>query len=371
MSDTLRTPLYDAHVALGAKMMPFGGFDMPVQYSGIMAEHHAVRQAAGLFDVSHMGEVFVTGPNAFAFVQNLVTNDASKLVPGRAMYAAMCHETGGIVDDLLVYMLGEERYLLVVNASNIDKDWAHMQAHNAVGATLENRSDAIGLLALQGPRAFAIFEAATGIDASDIPYYHFRDLGAGALVGSSLAIVSHTGYTGEQGLELYVDAGRVAALWDLLMAAGADEGLLPAGLGARDTLRLEAGFSLYGNDLSDTTTPLEAGLGWITKLDKGDFVGRGALAAQKAAGVPRRLVAFVMQDRCIPRHGQPLVDADGVAVGEVTSGTQSPTLGKGIGLGYVPNTPDYTAVGSAVRVAQRGTAFAGTVRKPPLHKAGV
>jgi len=368
MPDVLRTPLYDVHRALGAKTMPFGGFEMPVQYSGILAEHRAVREAAGLFDVSHMGEILATGPQAFAFVQHLVTNDAAVLVPGKAMYTAMCHATGGIVDDLLVYMLGENRYLLVVNAANLAKDWTHMNAHNPMGATLENLSDGVALLALQGPKAFAIFEKATGIDASDIPYYHFRELAPGTLVGSTFALVSHTGYTGEQGLELYVDAGQAVELWNALMAVGEADGLLPAGLGARDTLRLEAGFALYGNDLTDETTPLEAGLGWITKLNKGDFVGREALVAQKEAGVPRRLVAFTMDERCIPRHGQPLVDESGETIGEVTSGTQSPTLGRGIGLGYVPNTPEHTAVGSRVRVAQRGTSFRGTVQKPPLHK---
>ena len=368
MPEPLRTPLYDTHVALGGKMVPYGGFAMPVQYRGIVAEHLAVRTAAGLFDVSHMGEVLASGPQAFAFVQHLVTNDVSRLVPGKAMYAAMCHETGGIVDDLLVYQLAPERYLLVVNASNIGKDWAHMNAHNPMGAALENLSARVGLLALQGPKAFAIFEKATGLDASDIPYYHFRDLAPGTLVGSTLGLVSHTGYTGEPGLELYVDADKVEDLWNVLLAAGDTEGLVPAGLGARDTLRLEAGFSLYGNDLTDETTPLEAGLGWITKLDAGDFVGRDALLRQKEAGVPRRLVAFAMEERCIPRHGQALVDEDGAEIGVVTSGTQSPVLGRGIGLGYVPNTPAHTAVGAAVRVAQRGTSMRGSVRKPPLHK---
>jgi aminomethyltransferase len=363
-----RTPLYEVHRHLGARMMPFAGYEMPVQYSGILDEHRAVRERAGLFDVSHMGEIRATGPGAFAFVQGLVSNDAGKLTDGRAMYAVMCHDDGGIVDDLLVYRIAEDDYLLVVNASNVEKDWAHMNAHNAAGADLENISDEVALLALQGPKAFEIAERATGLSLSDLPYYHFRVPAPGALVGSRFAVVSHTGYTGEAGLELFVDAGRAEALWGALMEAGAEVDLRPAGLGARDTLRLEAGYSLYGNDLTDTTTPLEAGLGWVTKLDKGDFVGREALAQQKEAGVPRRLVAFVMEDRCIPRHGQTLVDEAGQTLGEVTSGTQSPTLGRGIGMGYVPNDPRYTAPGSAVFVEQRGQRFRARVAKPPLHK---
>jgi len=363
-----RTPLYEVHRRYGARMMPFAGYDMPVQYSGIIDEHRAVRERAGLFDVSHMGEIRATGPNAFAFVQGLVSNDASKLTDGRAMYAVMCNERGGIVDDLLVYRLAEDDYLLVINASNVEKDWTHMTAHNAAGASLENISDDVALLALQGPKAFEIAEKATGQALTDLPYYHFRVASPGTLAGSRFGIFSHTGYTGESGLELYVDADRAEALWNALMEAGEPLGLRPAGLGARDTLRLEAGFSLYGNDLSDDTTPLEAGLGWVTKLDKGDFVGRDALVKQKEAGIPRRLVAFVMEERCIPRHGQALVDGEGQPLGEVTSGTQSPTLGRGIGMGYVPNDPRYTAPGSEVYVEQRGQRFRACVAKPPLHK---
>ncbi len=246
-----RTPLYETHRRAGARMMPFAGYDMPVQYTGILDEHKAVRERAGLFDVSHMGEVRVTGPHALDFVQHLVSNDAAKLTDGRAMYAVMCHPEGGIVDDLLVYRIAADDYLLVINASNVDKDWAHMNAHNHVGAALENLSDRIALLALQGPEAMAIAERATGLTFSDLPYYHFRMLAPGALMGSGFAIASHTGYTGESGLELYVDADRAEALWDALVAAGAEAELRPAGLGARDTLRLEAGYSLYGNDLTD------------------------------------------------------------------------------------------------------------------------
>ena len=363
-----RTPLYDAHRALGARLVPFAGFEMPIQYAGIVAEHRAVREHAGLFDVSHMGEVFVTGPHAEAFVQGLVTNDASKLTDGKAMYAVMTDDDGRALDDLLVYRIGPERFLLVVNASNAEADVAWMQAHNTASADIDDASDRIALLAIQGPKAMGIVEKAAGITVSDIPYYSFRVLEPGTFFGSDLAIVSHTGYTGEPGLELYVDADRAEAVWNALLDAGRADGLVPTGLGARDTLRLEAGFCLYGNDLTNETTPLEAGLGWVTKLDKGPFVGRDALARQKADGVPRRLVAFVMDERAIPRAGQPLVDAEGNALGTVTSGSQSPVLGRGVGLGYVPNDPAYTAPGSAVYVEQRGGRFRATVRKPPLHK---
>ena len=363
-----RTPLFDTHVRAGARMMPFAGFEMPVQYSGILDEHRAVRERAGLFDVSHMGEVMARGPHALAFVQALVTNDAAALTDGKAMYATMCGADGGILDDLLVYRISDEHFMLVVNASGTEKDFAWMQAHNEAGADLENVSDDVALLAIQGPAAIGIVERASGLTLSDIPYYSFRVIEPGAFFGSRFAVVSHTGYTGEPGLELYVDADRATAVWEALMDAGKDAGLLPAGLGARDTLRLESGYCLYGNDIWDETTPLEAGLGWVTKLDKGDFVGRDALVRQKETGVPRRLVAFVMDERCIPRHGQALTDEAGEVVGLVTSGSQSPALGVGIGLGYVPNAPEHTAPGSPVYVEQRGRRFRGTVRKPPLHK---
>ena len=371
-----RTPLYDAHVRLGARMMAFGGYDMPVQYpAGILAEHRAVRESAGIFDVSHMAEIRASGPGALAFVEALVSNDAARMPTpdatglGRAMYTVMCTDAGGIVADLLVYRMGADDFLLVVNAANHAADVAWMHAHNDAGARLDDLSDGVALLAIQGPKAFEIVARATGIDASDIPYYHFRQSAPGALFGSQMGIVSHTGYTGEAGLELYLDADCAVAAWDALLRAGADDGLLPCGLGARDTLRMEAGYSLYGNDLSPATTPLEAGLGWVTKFDKGDFVGRDALAAQKATGVPRRLVAFAMQERCIPRHDQTLVGADGAEIGVVTSGTQSPTLGVGIGMGYVPNTPAFTAPGSEVWVEQRGRRFRATVVRPPFHTA--
>ncbi len=367
MSDApARTPLYDEHVRRGARMMDFGGWAMPVQYSGIIEEHHAVRQAAGLFDVSHMGEIWVTGPNATAFVQHLVTNDASKIADGQAMYSAMCNESGGIVDDLLAYRFTEERWMLVVNASNIDKDWHHMQAHNPMDAELSNASDATSLLALQGPKAHAIASRLAGFDTSEIPYYRFRQ--ADSFLGIQGVILSHTGYTGEPGLEIYAPTDAAQTIWDALLKEGEADGLLPAGLGARDTLRLEAGFSLYGNDLSDDTTPLEAGLGWVVKLDAGDFVGRDALVAQKEAGLTRKLVGFVVEGRGIPRHGDLIVDADDNEIGHVTSGSQSPNLSKGIGMGYVPNDPAYTTVGSTLRIQQRRKVLEAVVAKRPFHK---
>jgi aminomethyltransferase len=367
MSDApARTPLYDEHVRRGARMMDFGGFAMPVQYSGIIEEHHAVRTAAGLFDVSHMGEVWATGSDAFDFVQHLVTNDASKLEDGQAMYTAMCNEQGGIVDDLLVYRFDQTRWMLVINASNIDKDWNWMQAHNPMGADLENASDAFMLLALQGPKAHAIASKVAGFDTSEIPYYRFRE--TDGFLGLDGVILSHTGYTGEPGLEIYGPAEAAQQVWDALMEAGADQGLLPAGLGARDTLRLEAGFSLYGNDLTDDTSPLEAGLGWVTKLGKGEFVGREALAQQKEAGLGRKLVGFVVEGRGIPRNGDAIVDDEGNPVGVVTSGSQSPNLGKGIGMGYVPNDPAYTEIGAGLRIQQRRKTLDATVAKRPFHK---
>ena len=366
-----RTPLYETHRALGAKMMPFGGFEMPVQYTSILDEHRAVREAAGLFDVSHMGEVLVTGPGAFDFVQHLVTNDAGTLYDGRAMYTVMCHPDGGAVDDLLVYRLGEEVYLLVINAANIDKDVAHMQAVHAAGGfdcTVEDVSDLMGLLALQGPKAFDVIAEVTDLPVQDVKYYHFMRPAPGEFLGCEKVMLSHTGYTGEPGLEIYCEADKVDDVWEALMMAGADHGLQPAGLGARDTLRLEAGYCLYGHELTDETTPLEAGLGWVTKLDKGDFVGRDVLAARKEHGLARKLVGFVMDDRGIPRQGYAITNPEGEPIGEVTSGSQSPTLGEGIGLGYVTNDPAFTTPGSPIGIAVRGRILAATVQKPPFHK---
>ncbi len=364
-----KTPLHEQHVKLGARMMPFGGFDMPVQYSGIIDEHMTVRNAAGLFDVSHMGEFMLEGPHAFASVQHLVSNDASRLYDGRAMYTAMCTESGGIIDDLLVYRKNESSYLLVVNASNIEKDWAWVNQHAVPGTSITNISDSTALLAIQGPLAMDIVQSITDIDLSGLKFYHFLMPEAPAFLNLDNVILSHTGYTGEKGLEIYCNASDAATIWTALMKAGTSKGLKPAGLGARDTLRLESGFCLYGNDINEETSTYEAGLGWITKLDKGDFVGKSALARIKEDIPARKLVGFVMGERGIPRHGHAIVNAAGEEIGIVTSGTQSPVLSKGIGMGYVPNDPQYTSVGSVLGISSRGKAREAIVTKPPFHKS--
>lgn len=287
------------------------------------------------------------------------------------MYAVMCRSDGGAVDDLLVYRFAEDAYLLVINASNIEKDLAHIRSQHEAFAgdvTVDNQSERTALLALQGPKAFEIAQKLTDIPLAEIKYYHFVQPEPGAFLGCERAILSHTGYTGEPGLEIYCEPERVEAVWEALLEAGAPRGLKPAGLGARDTLRLEAGYCLYGHELTEKTTPLEAGLGWVTKLDKGEFVGRGAIAAQKERGVTRKLIGFVMEERGIPRQGYAITDADGEPIGEVTSGSQSPMLGEGIGLGYVPNEPAYTEPGRAIGIAVRGRVLPATVRKPPFHK---
>ncbi len=377
MSDALKTtPLHAQHVALGAKMMPFAGWDMPVQYSGILDEHHAVRRAAGLFDVSHMGEVAVNGLGAQAFIQHLVTNDVSRIVDGQAQYTVMCHASGTAVDDLLVYRLGAENWMLVINASNIDKDLAHMREVHAAGAwktdgqdcTIMDLSDGTALIALQGPLAFEILGEVTDAVPADLPFYRFVTPEAGAFLGCHSPIVSHTGYTGEAGVEIYCTNEEAPRVWEALMEAGAARGLLPAGLGARDTLRLEAGFCLYGHELSDEITPLEAGVGWVVKLDAGEFVGAEALREQKETGVPRKLVGLVVEGRGIPREGYEVASGETV-IGTVTSGTQSPVLGQGIGLALVENDPAYTALGTQLAVRVRGRELAATVAKPPFHKA--
>lgn len=366
-----QTPLHDVHLALGAKMVPFAGYEMPIQYTGILDEHAAVRETAGLFDVSHMGEFTLRGPDALALAQKLVTNDVTRLADGQAQYAVLCAEDGTAIDDLLVYRLAQDDVMLVVNASNIEADWAHVQAVHADGGfdcEIHDASRDTALLALQGPKAFDVFASATGLDASDIPFYQFRVPEPGALLGAERALLSHTGYTGERGLEIYCEPRAAVRIWEALMAAGAEHGLRPAGLGARDTLRLEAGYCLYGHELDRGTTPLEAGLGWVVKPDAADFVGRDALAQQKADGVPRKLVGFVVQGRGIPRQGMELATPDGTVIGTVTSGSQSPTLQAGIGLGFVPNDPAYTAPGTELALVSRGRALPVEVRKPPFHK---
>jgi len=356
MSNLKSTALEATHIEMGAKMVPFAGYNMPVQYSGLKNEHHAVREAAGMFDVSHMGEFFVEGPDALPFLQKVTSNDVSKLLPGKIQYSCMPNKEGGIVDDLLVYCFGNEHFLLVVNASNMEKDWNHLIQYTAgFDVTMRNDSDAYSLLAVQGPKATEILQSLTGVDLAEIKYYHFV---IGEMAGIADVIISATGYTGAGGFELYVFNQDAKKLWDAVMAAGEPHGLLPAGLGARDTLRLEMGMCLYGNDIDDTTSPLEAGLGWITKFTK-EFVSSEKFAVQKEAGVSQKLVGFEMIDRGIPRHGYEIADLAGNVIGRVTSGTNSPTTGKNIGMGYVP-----------VALAEEGSEFAVVIREK-LIKAQV
>jgi aminomethyltransferase len=348
--------------------MEFGGFEMPVQYSSIMDEHMVVRRDAGLFDVSHMGEVRITGDDALDLVQHLVTNDASTLHDGRALYTVMCTPDGGIIDDGIVYRRGKDHYLMVLNAANKNRDLAWMRDHNSTGATLTDISSETALLALQGPKALDIAQPFLDEDLNGLDAYHFWERSGGAFLGCDEAIISRTGYTGEPGLELYVPAEQVAHVWTTLLDAGTDPGLKPAGLGARDTLRLEAGLCLHGNDISEETNPYEARLGWLVKLGKGDFVGREALAEIHERGPERRLIGFVATERGIPRHDHLLQSSEGDAIGVVTSGTQSPVLDTGIGLGYVPDDPRYTEEGRELTVASRRREFAVEVSTPPFHE---
>jgi aminomethyltransferase len=367
--DTLNTtPLHDAHEAFGARMMEFGGFDMPVQYSSIIEEHMAVRNDAGLFDVSHMGELIVRGPEALDLIQTLVTNDASKLYDGRAMYTVMCTPEGGIIDDLIVYRRAEGHYMMVLNAANVERDIDWIRNQNDAGAELENVSDETALIALQGPRSLQIAQPFLEDDLNDLKFYHFWEETDGAFLDCEKAIVSRTGYTGEVGLELYVSADEAEHVWNTLLEEGEDQGLKPAGLGARDTLRLEAGLCLHGNDITEQTNPYEANMGWLVKLDEGEFIGRDALESIADDGPKRKLVGFVAAERGIPRHDHIIQSPDEQEIGIVTSGTQSPILDTGIGLGYVPNDPKYTEPGQSLLIASRRRSFEATVKKPPLHK---
>ncbi len=360
-----KTPLNALHRQLGARMVSFGGWDMPVQYTGVIEEHLAVRSAAGLFDVSHMGEILVEGPEALALVQHLTTNDASKLVDGQVQYSALCRPDGGTVDDVTVYRFGPERFMFCVNAANTDKDFAWMEQVKAGGklanVELRNASHDFAQIALQGPTAQGILARLCDSDLDTLGYYRFLE-GAVATIPT---IVSRTGYTGELGYELYVPAERGAEMWLALMTSGKQDGLVPVGLGARDTLRLEMGYALYGHELSDTISPLEANLGWITKLDKGNFVGRDALLAQKEAGVPRRLVGFTMDAPGIPRAEYP-VYADNREVGVVTSGTQSPSLRQGVGLALLESGT--AKVGGQLEIGIRNRRVPATIVKPPFVK---
>ena len=359
-----RTPLFERHRALGARLVEFGGWEMPVQYSGILEEHKAVRQRAGLFDVSHMGEFRVEGAGALAFLQGLVPNDVARLSENQALYSQICLENGGTLDDLIIYRRGTERYMVVVNAGTMEKDWAWFSQHadGRADVTLANVSDTIGLIALQGPLAQRILQPLTSTPLERIVYYHCQP---GAVAGVE-CIISRTGYTGEDGFELYCTAEQTGALWDDLLAAGKPEGLLPCGLGARDTLRLEAGYCLYGHELTETITPLEAGLGWTVKLNKGaDFIGRQALEDEKRDGLRQKLVGIVPRERGIPRAGYGIF-VGGERVGEVTSGTQAPSLGHPVALGYVP--PIHATPGTAVVIDIRGNMVPAEIVPLPFYK---
>ena len=358
------TPFTETHIALGAKMHEFAGYNMPIEYSGIIDEHLTVCNAVGVFDVSHMGEFWVKGPNALEFLQQVTSNNVATLPVGKAQYTCFPNEEGGIVDDLLVYHYESEKYLLVVNAANIEKDWNWCVSHNTVSAELENASDHMAQLAIQGPKAMEVLQKLTPVDLSEIPYYAFT---TGEFAGQKDVIISNTGYTGAGGFELYFYPEAGQAIWKAIFEAGAPEGIKPIGLGARDTLRLEMGFCLYGNDLSDTTSPLEAGLGWITKFVEGkNFISRALLEKQKAEGLKRKLIAFEMVDRGIPRHGYELVNADGEKIGEVTSGTMSPMRKIGIGMGYV--AIDFSKPGTEIYLDNRGRHLKAKVVKPPFRK---
>ncbi|MGN0309489.1 MAG: glycine cleavage system aminomethyltransferase GcvT [Bacteroides sp.] len=358
------TPFTEKHISLGAKMHEFAGYNMPIEYSGIIDEHMTVCNAVGVFDVSHMGEFWVKGPNALPFLQKITSNNVAALTLGQAQYSCFPNEEGGIVDDLIVYYYEPEKYLLVVNAANIEKDWNWCVSHNADGAELENASDRMAQLAVQGPKAMATLQKLTDINLAEIPYYHFTH---GAFAGVKDVIISNTGYTGAGGFELYFYPDDAMKIWDAVFEAGAEFGIKPIGLGARDTLRLEMGFCLYGNDLDDTTSPIEAGLGWITKfVDGKEFTNRAELARQKAEGVERKLVGFELVDRGIPRHGYALLSPEGEQIGVVTSGTMSPTRKVGIGMGYVK--PAFAKVGTEIALDNRGRKLKAVVVKPPFRK---
>lgn len=354
-----RTPLYDAHVKAGARMVGFGGWEMPVQYTSIVEEHRAVRAAVGLFDVSHMGEFEVEGPRALAALQRLTTNDAAALEVGQVQYSLLCHPDGGIVDDLTVYRLAADRYLLTVNAANIDTDWTWVVEHGN-GARWTNVSAATGLIAVQGPRAEALVGRLADRDVTGLGYYRCAP---GAVAGVP-AIISRTGYTGEDGFELYLAAAQTEPVWTALVEAGRGDGVARVGLGARDTLRLEMRYALYGNDIDQTTNPLEAGLGWVVKPAKGDFIGRDAIEKVRAAGIARRLVGLEMTERAVPRHGHPVVK-DGATVGVVTSGSYGPSVDRAIAMAYVASA--HAAVGTELAVEIRGQARPARVVKTPFH----
>lgn len=358
------TPFTEKHIALGAKMHEFAGYNMPIEYSGIIDEHITVCQGVGVFDVSHMGEFWVKGPQALAFLQKITSNNVAVLAPGKIQYTCFPNEDGGIVDDLLVYQYEPEKYMLVVNASNMEKDWNWCVSHNTEGAELENSSDNIAQLAIQGPKAISVLQKLTDIDLATIPYYTFK---VGTFASEENVIISNTGYTGAGGFELYFYPSDGMTIWNAIFEAGKPEGIKPIGLGARDTLRLEMGFCLYGNDLDDTTSPIEAGLGWITKFAEGkNFTNRAELERQKKEGVTRKLCAFELQEKGIPRHGYEIADAEGNVIGVVTSGTMSPVLKKGIGMGYVK--PEFAKAGTDIFIKVRNKNLKAQVVKAPFRK---
>ncbi len=354
--------LSDVHKDLGAKMVPFAGYNMPVSYEGVNLEHETVRENVGVFDVSHMGEFLVLGPNALKLIQKVTSNDASKLVDNQAQYSCFPNATGGIVDDLIVYRINNEKWLLVVNASNIQKDWDWINSQNEIGAELKNISEDYSLLAIQGPKAVQAMQSLTSIDLSAIKFYHFQ---IADFAGIENIIISATGYTGSGGFEIYCKNDEAEQIWEEVFKAGSNFGIKPIGLAARDTLRLEMGYCLYGNDINDSTSPIEAGLGWITKFSK-KFTNSENLLRQKEHGTHRRLVAFVLDERGIPRQGYAILDNQGTKIGEVTSGTMAPSLSKGIGMGYVPN--DLKSIGTKIYIQIRKKLIPATIVKLPFYK---
>lgn len=356
------TALTAVHEKLGAKMVPFAGYNMPVQYEGVNIEHETVRNSVGVFDVSHMGEFFLKGENALALIQKVTSNDASKLVDGKAQYSCLPNNKGGIVDDLIVYKITNNHYMLVVNASNIEKDWNWISQHNDLGVEMINSSEDYSLLAIQGPKAAEAMQSLTSIDLTNMGYYTFE---IGEFAGIKDVIVSATGYTGSGGFEIYFKNEDAETIWNKIFEAGANFGIKPIGLAARDTLRLEMGFCLYGNDINDTTSPLEAGLGWITKFEK-EFTNSENLKKQKETGVSKKLVGFELIERGIPRHDYEIADANGNVVGIVTSGTQSPSLGKAIGMGYVPT--ELATVDSEIFIRIRNKDIKAKIVKMPFYK---
>lgn len=358
-----KTALYERHVALGAKIVPFAGYEMPVRYKSELEEHHAVRKSVGIFDVSHMGEFLVKGPKALDLIQKISSNDAAKLIPGKVQYSCMPNATGGIVDDLLVYMLKPESYMLVVNASNIQKDWDWIMKNNDMEAKLENISDNISLLAVQGPKAEEVIQKLTKTDLSSQAYYTFSKGNIGSITDG--AILSATGYTGSGGFEIYVYNEFAAQVWDEIMKAGEEFDIKAAGLGARDTLRLEMGYALYGNDIDESTSPIAAGLGWVTKFSK-DFINAESLKKQKESGPQKKLVGFIMEDKGIPRSAYEILNDNEEVIGQVTSGSMSPSLGVGIGMGYVQS--EYASLGTELFIAVRKRKLKAKVVKPPFLK---